>query len=251
MDYQQIREEIRTLIVHLEAKHTQEMIAQLLTEQTGINFYAKDINLLKVFNNKRWKGPAKKEKLNKCLQGLKLVWHSLKGSSENIIVAPGDQQKIFLLIDRAVKLELELYKSVPMVENALNELKAFMYEDGQAYKHILNTIGRVTARQWTMQDDFNPSYCELLDIVIKRRSGNRVFVETYEHWFLKWYSFIEKDYNYIYKNTNEQLYVVEKRQGSWKIVSNIYSAPDITAPPVGKIKNHYQENLESDKPSLN
>lgn len=247
-NYTKIREAIRTHIVYLETKFTQEVIAKLLSTQTNILFYAKDINLLKNLKNSRWKGKAKKEKLDFCLSGLKQIWDiQNQGIKDEATVSPENTAKIQTLIETALQAEIGLYKSVPKVENSLEALENLMCKNGNAYQNLYKIIQRVLSRTWTMKDLHNPSYCELLDFTIERKKGNRVFVKTMEHWFLKWFSATTGELAYIYENTNEQLYIVEYREDKWIIISNIYSSPNSTAPPVGEFTNHYLIPVENKK----
>lgn len=243
--YKEIRKEIRTLIVYLETKFTQVKIAALLSKETAVCFYAKDINLLKVLDNNRWSGKAKVDKLETCLKGLKAIWkqyEDLENSSAERRISTSEKHKLHQLIKNALAAEFLVYKNVPKVDEPLNALQNYFCVDSKAYESIIKTCQRVKSRMWSIQQPLNPSYCDLLDFKIVKVRDNRVFIQTTEYWFLKWFSFKLNKYNYIYENTNDQLYIVEKINDDWKIVSNIYSSPNTTAPPTGQYINHYINN---------
>ncbi len=224
--YEEIRTKIRSLIENLEMqKYSQAEIAKEISQITDVNFYAKDINLLKNLSNNRWERTSKIEKLKTCYIGLRKLYKNIPSSNNYAQATPKEIKSLTNFLQKAQEAEFAVYKSIPNHSEALKTLEKYFHTDGSAYKNLVKVVNRVIARNWSLNDYENPSYFEIIDVRITRKKDKLYFLESEEFWFLKWYLEAEGIYARTYETYNKQLYVLEERDGIIKILKNIYSSP--------------------------
>lgn len=241
--YNELRVQIHELLIKQEGQYTQAEIAEELTSRAaGWIFSAKDVNYLKDIRNKRWKGDAKSTKLlafYDCLSKFSLDI----SDEESIHVSQKEQEHILSIVQKAVALEFEVFQSIPYIENQLKQFSIYVTTEGTAYEKVKQIAQRQVERGWIINDHLNPSHYDLLDLKISKVEGNTAYVKTDEYWFLKWFDPASKSYSYLYDNRNTQLYVLKKKDGQWKIFTNIYSThikrtpPPTSVVPIPQIEN--------------
>ncbi len=137
-------------------------------------------------------------------------------------------QDIKQLIQNALQAEFNAYKNVPKIDSS--SLAKYFDTDGSAFKKILATLETVKSKNHTLQNKNNPSTFELLEVQLKEEIENEIIVTTKEYWYLSWYHPKRKRYDYGYNVVNEQIYILTKTAGTWKIRVNIYNAAQAELP---------------------
>ncbi len=228
MQYAEIRTKIRHSILALEKNLTQAEIGHLVSEHADVNFSAKDVNLLKYTQNNRWKGNSKQEKL---LSFHKSITHLERIQNDNRTYTTSTESTIEQTIIGGLQAEFQAYQAIPTTENAFQNLARYFCKDGGAFLKIRQTIQRLTARKWIINNQYNPSMHELISIDEMEIVKNKAFLKTKEHWYLKWFDTRINDYAYLYYVTNIQQYTLIQESGTWKIKSNIYISDNRKSPP--------------------
>ncbi len=76
----------------------------------------------------------------------------------------------------------------------------------------------------------NPSTKRLMEVKVKRIALNEAEVTTREYWYLRWLKASNDSYEYTYRETNLQRYILNREDGAWKVYQNLRPAPRTTAP---------------------
>ena len=138
------------------------------------------------------------------------------------------------VVERGVNEEFNSYKSVPEVEKAILGLEKYFFKNAPAYNRIVEVLGNEKKRNWTLNNEGNPSTFELLGLNCNYVEGNLAVVETEEHWLINWYDTATKRYVYNYDLTNKQTYYLKKENDktNWKIIANNYPTDKNKIQPV-------------------
>ncbi len=131
--------------------------------------------------------------------------------------------QIKAVVKNAIYAEFEAYKSLPNLQT--QALDAFFVADSAAKTRILNVLNRLHSRNWIITNELNPSTIELLSIEARLLSETEAEVITKEYWYLRWYEIATNETTYIYNETNEQIYRLQKEGEQWKIKVNAYPPP--------------------------
>ena len=124
-------------------------------------------------------------------------------------------------VRKANAAEFEVYKSLPTLD--LSHLDDYFIKDAPAYTTIANTAHRSVERKRVLTNPNNPSTHEIYSIKLVELRQNEAIVETEEYWYLRWFEPLKNDYSEkVYKEINNQFYVLRWYQGRWKVYSNAY-----------------------------
>lgn len=139
-------------------------------------------------------------------------------------VTPNPGQLISDLYDtirKANEEEFKAYRATPHIN--LTALESFFEKDASAYANIKQVIERSRDKHRVISNPGNPSTHEILSINLVELNGDQALVKTREYWYLRWFDTQQKEYiDYVYKETNEQYYLMIWREGKWRIKSNAY-----------------------------
>jgi len=127
-----------------------------------------------------------------------------------------------------ISAELQVYKSLPKID--FSQLDTNFVADGPAMREIKNVAQRVKARGWHLQNDMNPSTCRLLSAVVTQLNENEAEVAVREYWYLRWWDKMQQKYAYPYRETNRQLYILQKSESGWLIFQNLRPMPRSSQP---------------------
>lgn len=225
-NYNDIRNEILNAIQFLEQRYTQAEIGEGMTKRIGSTISARDINFLKNLRNKRWKGPAKSEKLN-------LFYTEIKAFEKKVkLDTNADEQtiKIKSIIRSCLQAEFKLYQQLPDF-TTINTLQNWFDKDGIGFKQIQERVQRLTKRKWVINNEGNPSNYGLIEIRIMSVKKDIIKVNTREDWYLKWFGIESGHYEYLYNHCNNQTYTLISLDGEWKIRSIVYDSHQKRQPP--------------------
>jgi len=128
------------------------------------------------------------------------------------------------LVRNAIDAEFSACKTLPDIK--LEMIEGYFDINGGAYRRIKNILRQHQSKSWVISNKDNPSTYFLLDIRVTQKSKSEFQVYTKEYFYLRWFSLNENKYCHIYNETNDQIYVVKKIAGSYKIVENIYPSPN-------------------------
>lgn len=127
-------------------------------------------------------------------------------------------------VKRAIGAEFRAYKDLPEIN--INILDEYFLKEGSAFKRIYHLLKKHRIRRWVISNEDNPSTYEMLSISLQSISGNEARVRTREYFYLRWYSSLFNKYKVIYNETNEQTYILKRKESeNWKVDVNIYPKP--------------------------
>ena len=130
-------------------------------------------------------------------------------------------EDLYSTVRKANDAEFAAYRNVP--EADLSELEKYFDPEGSAYAKIKEAVLGNIAKKRVIHNPGNPSTHELLSISLSEINGDEALVKTREYWYIRWFDTQKKDYlDYVYKETNEQLYVLVWQRGRWRVRSNAY-----------------------------
>ncbi len=112
----------------------------------------------------------------------------------------------------------------------LSPSRAAQYKFEVAYRAILNLLNRHRERGWVLNNPLNPSNKRLMSLRIKDLNSGMARIHTTEYWHLFWWNQSTGKYSYSYRETNRQTYLLERRDGEWKILENLRPAPRTSTP---------------------
>jgi hypothetical protein len=142
----------------------------------------------------------------------------------DVLVPEGFREQILNVVRRAIQAEFSAYKALPRIE--LQELDKYFTKTGSARKRIEHVLRHRRKKRCVINNPWNPSTCELLDIKLRRLEDNRAIVVTEEYVYLKWFDLGRSLYEYIYNERNKQTYIlVREKGGKWKVDVNVYPPP--------------------------
>ena len=123
------------------------------------------------------------------------------------------------LIDSAGIVELNLYESSDT--SRLNELDPYFTERGQARSTIFGEMDKTLRESRKLRK--LQSHRRIIDWKFLKKNKEEVHVQTREKWKLVWFNpLTDKDIS-KYDTTNNQLYILTRESGSWKIDLNDYN----------------------------
>lgn len=136
--------------------------------------------------------------------------------------APGQLiSDLYTTVRQATDAEFAAYRQVP--DSDLSNLETYFDKQGSAYAKIKQAVEGSAAQKRILSNPGNPSAHELLGISLHEMNGDEAIVKTREYWYLRWFDTQKNEYvDYVYKETNEQYYVLVWRRGRWLIKSNAY-----------------------------
>lgn len=128
---------------------------------------------------------------------------------------------LYETIRKANEAEFAVYRTTSNTD--LARLENYFEKDASAYVNIKQIVDRSRTKNRIISNPGNPSTHEILSINLVELNGEQALVKTREYWYLRWFDTQQKEYiDYVYKETNEQYYLMVWRQGKWRIKSNAY-----------------------------
>lgn len=129
----------------------------------------------------------------------------------------------------AMETEFRTYMSLPHIDPTI--LEHWFIEDSPAYLQVTDVLNGCHRRGWRLDNPLNPSTYRLLSVVVKKVLGNDAEVATSEYWYLRWWDSRKKKYTYPYRETNRQLYILNRTgPEEWKVFQNLRPAPRSSQP---------------------
>ncbi len=119
--------------------------------------------------------------------------------------------------------EFTAYKHLPEVFT--QELDQYFIQEGTAYMRIKNILIEHSKKQWTLQNENNPSGFTIHSIKIERVTSKEVTIKTEEYWYLRWFEIRTEMYRHIYNEDNVQRWTLVFTNGVWKVLSTYYPPP--------------------------
>jgi hypothetical protein len=127
-----------------------------------------------------------------------------------------------------IDAEFNAYLALPDINDA--PLLRWFRIGGDAYRDLTHTLMQHKRRAWVLSNPHNPSTKRLLAIEVKEIRGDEAVVRTTEYWYLRWWSTVEQDYTYPYRETNRHTYILANTSAGWRVDSNIHPALRLSAP---------------------
>lgn len=153
-------------------------------------------------------------------------WHVYMNNKKELVkhLIEGETPFVFEIVQKGLNAEYAAYKMLPKLDTS--EISKYFWEEGAAFKRIVNIIQIHTQKNRIINNEFNPSSFEILDIKLGHLSETKAEIITREYWYLRWHDSVKGEDSYIYDELNEQYYLLEKRNGIWKIKINYYPSGD-------------------------
>ena len=130
-------------------------------------------------------------------------------------------EELYSTVRRANAAEFAAYRAVPDAD--LSGLAEYFDAEGSAHAKIEQAVTASRAKKRIIHNPGNPSTHQLLSISLSEINGNEALVKTREYWYMHWFDTQKNDYlDYVYKETNEQFYLLVWRDGRWLVRSNAY-----------------------------
>lgn len=123
------------------------------------------------------------------------------------------------IVREAIENQFKMYASLP--ESDTHLLDEHFVKNGPAFLKIMDVVHQKQLDKWVISNPYNPSTCEILDIRVKKLTKKTAQVATSEYWLLCWWSTEAKRYVLRYKNMGEHLYILSKKDGLWRIKTDV------------------------------
>ncbi|TFH50485.1 MAG: hypothetical protein E4H01_02270 [Lysobacterales bacterium] len=132
------------------------------------------------------------------------------------------------VVAECIDAEFRAYAALPAINQ--EELDQRFCPHGPAMKEIITLLHRHKLRGWVINNPLNPSTKRLLRIKIHHIGYEECAVHTTEYWYLRWWDNYKQKWGYPYRETNTQVYILRKHEGTWKVYQNLRPAPRTSAP---------------------
>ncbi len=145
------------------------------------------------------------------------------------VVGPELAAYLEKVVTEALVAEFRAYAGLPELDFSL--LEPWFIRDSPAWFQVTNVMTGCRNRGWRLDNPMNPSTCRMLSVVVKKVSKNDAEVATREYWYLRWWDSRSKKYTYPYRETNSQLYILNRTgPETWKIFQNLRPMPRSSQP---------------------
>ena len=191
-----------------------------------VNSKEKDFKLFKDFFTRfrtkatYYKGPAKKEKLNKINEYISQFYHQNVNSTDRL------HQYLEDLVDKALITEFDVYSSINQKEiNFHTQLSPYYDSKKPAYLAIENNLKHKLQYGWVLDIQNKGSNFKLLSIEVSSLFSSNAVIKTNEYWKICWVDPQSKKMQYNYESINQQTYLLSKnQQQKWLIIENMYQS---------------------------
>ncbi len=147
------------------------------------------------------------------------------------------------IVGECVDAEFAAYAALPEIRT--DQLKRWFAVNSPAYREVLHILTHHRQRGWVISNALNPSTKRLLTTKVKQIQNGEATVNTMEYWYLKWWDTRKKRYVYPYRETNRQMYILQKTLDGWRVVQNLRPAPRSSVP--GRWKTLKEQTKNSSK----
>ena len=165
------------------------------------------------------------------LCGYCLLVRGMSGQDAGTMPVVGPELASYLekVVAEGMAAEFSVYAGLPAMD--FSALEPWFIRDSPAWLQITHVAAGCHGRGWRLDNPMNPSTCRLLSVVVKKVSGGDAEVATREYWYLCWWDSRKKKYGYPYRETNSQLYILNRiGPNEWKIFQNLRPAPRSSQP---------------------
>ena len=125
---------------------------------------------------------------------------------------------IEMVVREAIEMEFRAYHNIPDFEP--KSIESHYHKGGSAFKEIVANVMEHQSNKECIQNAYNPSSYDILDLEVKEVAETKALVESEQYWLLCWYDVDQKKYVRRYKNISTHKYLLEKSNGQWKIKTN-------------------------------
>jgi len=145
------------------------------------------------------------------------------------VVGPELAAYLEKVVTEGMAAEFAVYGGLPELD--FTRLEKWFVRDSPAWRQVTHVATGCGKRGWRLDNPMNPSTFRMLTVVVKEVSGDDAEVATREYWYLRWWDSRRKKYAYPYRETNAQLYILNRTgPGEWKIFQNLRPAPRSSLP---------------------
>ncbi|MGA2092695.1 MAG: hypothetical protein ABSH16_04720 [Sedimentisphaerales bacterium] len=164
------------------------------------------------------------------LAGYCLLIRNVAGDSVPTLPTEAANLKSYLerVVTECIDAEFRAYAAIPEINQ--EELAQWFCPQSPAMKEIMTLLQRHKLRGRVINNPLNPSTKRLLRIKIHRIGREECVVHTTEYWYLRWWDNYQQTWDYPYRETNTQVYILRKHEGAWKVYENLRPSPRTSAP---------------------
>lgn len=142
----------------------------------------------------------------------------------DVLIPEGFREQILNTVRKAIQAEYSAYEALPKIQT--REINKYFTTSGSARKRIEHILHDHRRKKWVINNKYNPSTYEILDLMLNKLEKGRAIVETEEYVYLKWFDLKKSSYTHIYNEKNRQTYsLVQENGGKWKVDTDIYPPP--------------------------
>jgi len=132
------------------------------------------------------------------------------------------------VVSEAVMAEFHAYAALP--ERDPEALDPWFVRGSPAQREILGTLARRQAEGCVLSHPLNPSTVRIQNVSVRSLTPVEALLATTEYWYLCWDDQLTQARVYTYRETNQQLYILQPEGGSWKVFQNLRPMPRSVAP---------------------
>jgi hypothetical protein len=132
------------------------------------------------------------------------------------------------IVASCIDAEFNAYQAMPDIDEA--PLLRWFRRDGGAYRELVHNLTQLQRHGWVVSTPFNPSTKRLLAVNVKEIQGDEAIVRTTEYWYLRWWSTVEQQYRYPYRETSRHTYILIRTAEGWRVDENIQPSPRSNTP---------------------
>jgi hypothetical protein len=166
---------------------------------------------------------------NDCYPELAGYCLLIRNVSGDLVPTEAANLKSYLerVVTESIDAEFRAYVAIPEINE--EELAQWFYPQSPAMKEIMTLIRRHKLRGRVINNPLNPSTKRLLRIKVHRIGRKECVVHTTEYWYLRWWDIYKQTWDYPYRETNTQVYILKMHEGAWKVYENLRPSPRTSA----------------------
>lgn len=225
------------ILADIVSEQLQETLPSVQQQQMGVTISAKTLSSI-------FKGqyklsypldPRSLNTLNKIVFSIGYSdWagftESVDASEQEKLKTASPEEAVEFLLREAIDLEYKAYAALPDFNEQM--LSQHYSPDGPAVKRIFDVLVQSQIAGKAINNPYNPSSYEILDLQITKLEGHYAQARTNEYWLLCWWSAENGKYVQRFKDISEHHYVLVKDEHShWKVRTNACLL-DFNTPPV-------------------
>jgi hypothetical protein len=127
------------------------------------------------------------------------------------------------VVVEAAGTELRAYQALPTLD--LAALGRWIWDDGPAFREIVDRLRKRRSAGWVLTNSFNPSHQRTASVKVRQIGEGLAVVNATEAWLLRWWNARTREYIYAFHETLRHAYVLARRGHVWRVERRLRRAP--------------------------